>query len=108
MACHIHALRVRFRLAFVLCALLAVLPALVPSATAAAAEEDASTVPLPSLKATTTQVAFGLRRPTAIAAPDDGTDRLFITEKSGTVRVINATHHFNTKPKHSWATGLEV
>jgi len=27
--------------------------------------------------------------------------------KSGTVRVINATHHFNTKPKYSWATGLE-
>ena len=44
-------------------------------------------VPLPSLSATTTQVASGLRRPTAIAAPDDGTDRLFITEKSGTVRV---------------------
>ncbi|MFC9944261.1 PQQ-dependent sugar dehydrogenase [Streptomyces pratensis] len=46
-------------------------------------------VPLPSLSATTTQVASGLKRPTAIAAPDDGTDRLFITEKSGTVRVYH-------------------
>ncbi|MET9367907.1 PQQ-dependent sugar dehydrogenase [Streptomyces griseoflavus] len=49
----------------------------------------AAAVPLPSLSATTTQVASGLRRPTALAAPDDGTDRLFITEKSGTVRVYH-------------------
>ncbi|GHH92613.1 PQQ-dependent sugar dehydrogenase [Streptomyces capillispiralis] len=49
----------------------------------------AATVPLPSLSATTTQVASGLRRPTAIVAPDDGTDRLFITEKRGTVRVYH-------------------
>ncbi|MGW0535083.1 PQQ-dependent sugar dehydrogenase [Streptomyces sp. NPDC003032] len=49
----------------------------------------ASPVPLPSLHATTTQVASGLRRPTALVAPDDGTDRLFITEKSGTVRVYH-------------------
>lgn len=48
-----------------------------------------SSVPLPSLRATTTQVASGLRRPTALVAPDDGTDRLFITEKSGTVRVYH-------------------
>ncbi|WP_309061416.1 PQQ-dependent sugar dehydrogenase, partial [Streptomyces sp.] len=53
------------------------------------AAENASPVPLPSLHATTTQVASGLRRPTALAAPDDGTDRLFITEKSGTVRVYH-------------------
>ena len=46
-----------------------------------------SLVPLPSLSATTTQVASGLKRPTALVAPDDGTGRLFITEKSGTVRV---------------------
>ncbi|MFI1420331.1 PQQ-dependent sugar dehydrogenase [Streptomyces sp. NPDC020731] len=51
--------------------------------------EAAPTVPLPSLGATTTQVASGLRRPTAIAAPDDGTDRLFITQKSGSVRVYH-------------------
>ncbi|CAL9600996.1 hypothetical protein SUDANB58_05439 [Streptomyces sp. enrichment culture] len=48
-----------------------------------------STVPLPSLSATTTQVASGLRRPTALAAPDDGTGRLFVTEKPGTVRVYH-------------------
>ncbi|ALC24581.1 PQQ-dependent sugar dehydrogenase [Streptomyces pristinaespiralis] len=52
-----------------------------------AAATRAAAVPLPSLSTTTTQVASGLRRPTAIAAPDDGTGRLFITEKSGTVRV---------------------
>lgn len=55
-----------------------------PRATTA---EAAPLTPLPSLHATTTQAASGLRRPTAIAAPDDGTDRLFITQKSGTVRV---------------------
>jgi hypothetical protein len=27
--------------------------------------------------------------------------------KSGTVRVIKSTHHFDTKPTYSWATGLE-
>ncbi|NUP44419.1 MAG: glucose/sorbosone dehydrogenase-like protein [Streptomyces sp.] len=48
-----------------------------------------STVPLEEISATTTQVASGLRRPTALAAPDDGTGRLFITEKSGTVRVYD-------------------
>ncbi|MFE6338731.1 PQQ-dependent sugar dehydrogenase [Streptomyces sp. NPDC057798] len=50
---------------------------------------DASSVPLPSLRATTTQVASGLRRPIALVAPDDGTDRLLIAEKSGTVRVYH-------------------
>lgn len=55
----------------------------------AAAPRDTSSVPLPSLRATTTQVASGLRRPTALVAPDDGTGRLFITEKSGTVRVYD-------------------
>ncbi|MBF8186708.1 PQQ-dependent sugar dehydrogenase [Nonomuraea sp. K274] len=48
-----------------------------------------ATVPLEEINATATQVAFGLRRPTAIAAPDDGTNRLFITEKRGTVRVYH-------------------
>lgn len=57
----------------------------VPSRTGAA--EATPLVPLPSLSATTTQVASGLKRPTALVAPDDGTGRLFITEKSGTVRV---------------------
>ncbi|MFF0164515.1 PQQ-dependent sugar dehydrogenase [Streptomyces prasinus] len=54
--------------------------------------EGSATVPLTSLSATTTQVAGGLRRPTALVGPDDGTDRLFITEKSGTVR----TYHPDT------------
>ncbi|MCG5219321.1 PQQ-dependent sugar dehydrogenase [Streptosporangium sp. KLBMP 9127] len=54
-----------------------------------AGRQDASRVPLEEINATTTQVAFGLRRPTAIAAPDDGTDRLFIIEKRGTVRVYH-------------------
>ncbi len=92
MFCHMHVHRVRFRLTFVLGTLLAVLPALLLTALApspAAAAEDASSVPLPSISATTTQVASGLRRPTAIVAPDDGTDRLFITEKRGTVRVYH-------------------
>ncbi|MEV8554199.1 PQQ-dependent sugar dehydrogenase [Streptomyces glaucescens] len=66
-------------------------PVTVPETTASppAAPDTATTVPLPSLSATTTQVAHGLRRPTALAAPDDGTGRLFITEKPGTVRVYH-------------------
>lgn len=59
----------------------------VPPRTGAA--QGTSPVPLPSLSATTTQVASGLRRPTALVAPDDGTGRLFITEKPGTVRVYH-------------------
>ena len=35
------------------------------------------------------------------------TESIVMRSKTGTVRVINATHHFNTKPKNSWATGLE-
>ncbi len=35
------------------------------------------------------------------------TESIVMRSKSGTVRVIHATHHFNTKPKYSWATGLE-
>ncbi len=58
-----------------------------PTRTGAA--QDTPPVPLPSLSATTTQVASGLRRPTALVAPDDGTGRLFITEKPGTVRVYH-------------------
>ncbi|MER5550979.1 PQQ-dependent sugar dehydrogenase [Streptomyces sp. NPDC002793] len=65
------------------------LPAAAAPPTRTAVAEDAPPVPLPSLSATTTQVASGLRRPTAIAAADDGTDRLFITQKSGTVRVYH-------------------
>jgi glucose/arabinose dehydrogenase len=57
-----------------------------------AAANTAAAVPMPSLHATTTQVAFGLRRPTSVVAANDGTGRLFITEKSGTIRV----YHPNT------------
>ncbi|MFC4118940.1 PQQ-dependent sugar dehydrogenase [Nonomuraea zeae] len=64
--------------------LLAPVSALTPPVAAAA-----SRVPLEEVNAITTQVAFGLRRPTAIAAPDDGTHRLLITEKRGTVRVYH-------------------
>ncbi len=34
------------------------------------------------------------------------TQSIVMRSKSGTVRVIDATHHFDTKPKYSWATGL--
>lgn len=76
----------------VLLALLLTAPLSLPATSAdavpprAGAAEATSLVPLPSLSATTTQVASGLKRPTALVAPDDGTGRLFITEKSGTVR----------------------
>jgi glucose/arabinose dehydrogenase len=46
-------------------------------------------VPLDELTVTSTQVAFGLHRPTAITAPKDQSGRLFVTEKSGTVRVYH-------------------
>ena len=35
------------------------------------------------------------------------TESVVMRSKSGTVRVIKATHHFNTKPKYSWVTGLK-
>ncbi|MBL9019675.1 MAG: class II fructose-bisphosphatase [Myxococcales bacterium] len=35
------------------------------------------------------------------------TESIVMRSKTGTIRVINSTHHFNTKPKSSWATGLE-
>jgi glucose/arabinose dehydrogenase/lysophospholipase L1-like esterase len=48
--------------------------------------EAASTrdVPLEEVAVTTTQVAFGLRRPTTVVGLEDG--RLLVTEKQGTVR----------------------
>lgn len=64
-------------------------PPPVAATTGSPVARAAATVPLEEIDATTTQVAFGLRRPTAIAAPDDGTRRLFITEKRGTVRVYH-------------------
>ncbi len=35
------------------------------------------------------------------------TESIVMRSKTGTVRVIHATHHFNTKPRYSWATGLD-
>jgi fructose-1,6-bisphosphatase II len=35
------------------------------------------------------------------------TQSVVMRSKSGTVRVIDSTHHFNTKPEYSWATGLD-
>ncbi|MFG1947517.1 PQQ-dependent sugar dehydrogenase [Nonomuraea sp. NPDC048826] len=67
---------------------------LAPPATAA----TASSVPLEEIDTVTTQVAFGLRRPTAIAAPDDGTGRLLITEKRGTVRVYHPDTGLESAP----------
>ncbi len=51
----------------------------------AAAEPD--DIPLDELTLTTTQVAFGLRRPTAVVGLADG--RLLIAEKQGTVRAYH-------------------
>lgn len=54
--------------------------------------------PMEEVAATTTQVASGLRRPTAIIAPSDGTGRLFITEKSGRVRVYQPSTGLSSTP----------
>ncbi|MFC6017941.1 PQQ-dependent sugar dehydrogenase [Plantactinospora solaniradicis] len=53
------------------------------------AEVAAAVPPLDQLTVSTTQVAFGLQRPTAIFAPDDGSGRLLIAEKQGTIRVYH-------------------
>jgi glucose/arabinose dehydrogenase len=58
----------------------------------------AAVPPLEEVTATTTQVAFGLRRPTALVAPNDGTERLFITEKSGRVRVYQPDTGLSATP----------
>ncbi len=52
-----------------------------------ASQANADATPLDQLSVTTTQLASGLQRPTGIAAPDDGTGRIFILEKIGRVRV---------------------
>ncbi|MCP2170380.1 PQQ-dependent sugar dehydrogenase [Goodfellowiella coeruleoviolacea] len=46
-------------------------------------------VPLDQLTVTTTLVASGLQRPTAIAPAGDGSGRLFVTEKPGRVRAYH-------------------
>jgi len=62
-----------------------------PPASPADAGQRAGTSPvsLEDVTVTTVQVASGLRRPTAVVAPDDGTGRLFIAEKAGRVRVYH-------------------
>jgi glucose/arabinose dehydrogenase len=44
--------------------------------------------PLNHLQISSSVVATGLTRPTAIVAPDDGSNRLFVTEKPGQVRAF--------------------
>ncbi|MGN9906869.1 PQQ-dependent sugar dehydrogenase [Phytohabitans sp. LJ34] len=65
---------------------LTVLAATVPLAAAAPAQ---AAIPLDQITVNTTQVAFGLQRPTAIAGIDNG--RLLITEKLGIVRLYDPT-----------------
>jgi glucose/arabinose dehydrogenase len=57
-----------------------------PLATAAPAQ---AALPLDQITVTTTQVAFGLQRPTALTGIDSG--RLLIAEKVGTVRLYDPT-----------------
>lgn len=63
------------------------LVAVVATVPLAAAAPAHAAVPLDQITVTTTQVAFGLQRPTAIAGIDNG--RLLITEKVGTVRLYD-------------------
>jgi len=35
------------------------------------------------------------------------TESVVMRSQSGTVRVVNSTHHFNTKPAYSWLVGLD-
>lgn len=35
------------------------------------------------------------------------TESVVMRSKSGTVRVVNSTHHFDTKPAYSWLSGLD-
>jgi glucose/arabinose dehydrogenase len=67
----------------------------------------AAAVPLDQLAVTSKQVASGLSRPTAIAAPDDGTGRLFITEKPGTVRVYHPDTGLAEEPLFSIADSVD-
>jgi glucose/arabinose dehydrogenase len=68
-----------------------VIGALTPAGPARAAD-----IPLDQLTVTTTQVAFGLQRPTAIAGIDNG--RLLITEKPGTIRVYDPSTGLGAAP----------
>lgn len=75
------------RVRTVLLAAALLVTALALPGSAGAAPPPGRGVPLDQLVAGTEQVAFGLRRPTAIAGVPDG--RLLITEKRGTVRAYH-------------------
>ncbi|PRX50921.1 glucose/arabinose dehydrogenase [Prauserella shujinwangii] len=64
----------------------------------APAPARAAAVPVERLEVTTTQVASGLRRPVALAVPDDGTGRLLIAEKAGTVRTYHPDSGLAAQP----------
>lgn len=53
---------------------------------------------LDALTVTTTQLAAGLQRPTAIAAANDGTGRMFVLEKVGRVRVYDPATGLDPTP----------
>ncbi|WP_103501644.1 sorbosone dehydrogenase family protein [Streptomyces sp. SM14] len=57
-----------------------------------------NTPALDELAITTEQVAFGLSRPTALTGPDDGTGRLLIAQKAGTVRAYHPDTGLETQP----------
>ncbi|GAA3763908.1 PQQ-dependent sugar dehydrogenase [Salinactinospora qingdaonensis] len=59
---------------------------------------SAAQVPLDDLEVTTTQVASGLDRPTAMVTPEDGSNRMLITEKPGTVRAYHADTGLSADP----------
>lgn len=84
-----HLRRIRL-LALAFCAVLFA-PLSASQVSADAASPDALTV-------TTTQLASGLQRPVAIAAPDDGTERLFILEKVGRIRVYDPDSGLSSTP----------
>jgi glucose/arabinose dehydrogenase len=54
-----------------------------PTQVSAGATQASSLPPL-----TLTSIASGINQPTSIAHADDGSDRLFITERQGTIRII--------------------
>lgn len=67
-----------------------------------------ATIPLDQLTVTTTQVAFGLQRPTAMVAPDDDSGRLFIAEKTGRVRVYHPQTGLDPAPLLDISARIDV
>ncbi|MFY1636323.1 PQQ-dependent sugar dehydrogenase [Solwaraspora sp. WMMB335] len=77
-------------------------------ATEATGLSTTAAVPLDELGVSTTQVAFGLQRPTAMIAPDDGSGRLFITEKAGRVRVYHPDSGLAAEPLLDLSAAVDV